>query len=137
MIFIGERIGPLASAWQMPQGGIDGGENPAAAAWRELYEEVGTRCASLRTESAWWYAYDLPQGLRPPRWDPRFGGQTQRWFLFDFEGADDDIRLDLHEPEFVRWRWASPDEVLALIVDFKRPVYQAVLAEFAPLLAVA
>lgn len=118
------------AAWQMPQGGIDPGERPADAAWRELEEEVGTRRASLRAESGWWYAYDLPGDLLPAHWDRRFAGQTQRWFLFDFEGVDQDFRLDHHQPEFTRWRWASPGEILGLIVDFKRPVYEAVFAEF-------
>lgn len=129
-LFIGERIGPIASAWQMPQGGIDPGESPEEAAWRELGEEVGTNRAELRTASAGWHAYDLPREVMPARWGGRFRGQTQRWFLFDFLGEDDDIRLDRHHQEFSRWRWATAEEAMGLIVDFKRPVYRAVLAEF-------
>ena len=131
-VFIGERIGPLAAAWQMPQGGIDPGETPRAAAARELYEETGAVDAPLLAESRWWYAYDLPAALAPPGWHRRWRGQTQRWFAFDGAGAD--IRLDRHRPEFRRWRWADADEVLDLIVDFKRPVYARVLDEFRPLL---
>ena len=134
LVFIGERRGPLLNAWQMPQGGIDPGETPRAAAWRELKEEVGTDRADLLAESRQWLSYDLPPELRPAHWDPRHGGQSQRWFAFRFTGDDADLVLDAHEPEFARWRWAPPDEVLNLIVDFKRPVYEAVLAEFAPLL---
>ena len=134
LVFIGERRGPLLNAWQMPQGGIDHGETPRAAAWRELKEEVGTDRADLLAESRQWLAYDLPPALRPARGNPRHRGQSQRWFAFRFTGTDADIVLDAHEPEFARWRWAHPDEVLDLIVDFKRPVYKAVLAEFAPLL---
>jgi putative (di)nucleoside polyphosphate hydrolase len=133
-MFIGERRGPLLDAWQMPQGGIDPGETPLVAAWRELKEEVGTELAELLAESRYWYAYDLPPELLPSHWDPSYRGQSQRWFAFRFLGSDADIDLATHHPEFERWRWASADEVLRLIVPFKRPVYQAVLAEFADLL---
>jgi putative (di)nucleoside polyphosphate hydrolase len=134
LVFIGERRGPLLDAWQMPQGGIDRGETPRAAAWRELREEVGTDRARLVAESRQWLSYDLPPQLRPARWQERYRGQSQRWFAFRFTGEDADIDLTAHEPEFDRWRWASAPEVLDLVVAFKRPVYQAVLTEFAPLL---
>jgi putative (di)nucleoside polyphosphate hydrolase len=130
LLFIGERRGPLLNAWQMPQGGIDRGEDPRAAARRELLEEVGTDRAELVAESCCWYAYDLPPELRPARWDSRYRGQTQKWFGFRFTGVDEDIDIAAHEPEFRRWRWAPPDEVLKLVVDFKRPIYRAVLEEF-------
>lgn len=133
-IFIGERHGPLRHAWQMPQGGIDPGETPAAAAWRELREEVGTDQAELLAESRCWYAYDLPADLARQSWRGQFRGQTQRWFAFAFRGEDGDIDLAGHETEFARWRWAAPEEVLRLVWAPKRPVYEAVLAEFAPLL---
>jgi putative (di)nucleoside polyphosphate hydrolase len=134
LVFIGERRGPLLNAWQMPQGGIDLGETPRAAAWRELKEEVGTDHAQLLAESRHWHSYDLPPELRPARWDARHRGQSQRWFAFRFTGEDAEIDLEAHEPEFARWRWARPAEVLNLVVAFKRPVYEAVLTEFAPLL---
>jgi putative (di)nucleoside polyphosphate hydrolase len=134
LLFIGERRGLLLNAWQMPQGGIDPGEDPRAAARRELREEVGTDRADLIAESARWYAYDLPPELRPARWAGRYRGQTQKWFGFRFTGSDQDIDIAAHEPEFERWRWADPDEVLRLAVSFKRPVYQAVLKEFGHLL---
>jgi putative (di)nucleoside polyphosphate hydrolase len=134
LLFIGERRGPRLNAWQMPQGGIDRGEDPRAAAWRELLEEVGTDRAKLVAESGCWYAYDLPPELRPARWDSRYRGQTQKWFGFRFTGVDEDIDIAAHEPEFLRWRWAPPDEVIGLVVDFKRPIYQAVLEEFDHLL---
>jgi putative (di)nucleoside polyphosphate hydrolase len=133
-LFLGERLGPLQDAWQMPQGGIDPGESPLEAARRELMEEVGTDRVELLAESRHWYAYDLPQELWPAHWDRRYRGQSQRWFAFRFTGRDADIDLHAHHAEFARWRWATADEALRLIVPFKRPVYQAVLAEFAGLL---
>ena len=129
--------GPLPDAWQMPQGGIDRGETPLAGGVARAEEEVGTDRAELLAESRHWYAYDLPPELRPAHWDGRYRGQSQRWFAFRFTGDDADIDLEAHEPEFARWRWASPDEVLGLVVAFKRPVYEAVLAEFADLLALS
>jgi len=134
-LFIGEREGPAGNLWQMPQGGIDRGEAPRDAAWRELREEVGTDLAELMAESSSWYAYDLPPAMLPPRWGGSYQGQSQKWFAFRFTGTDQDIDLTAHtDPEFSRWRWADPAEVLALIVAFKRPVYEAVLAEFGHLL---
>ena len=133
-LLIGERLGPLRDAWQMPQGGIDPGETPREAACRELLEEIGTDRVELLAESRNWYAYDLPPQLIPDHWAGRYRGQSQKWFAFRFTGTDADIDLHAHHAEFARWRWATRDEVLRLIVPFKLPVYRAVLAEFADLL---
>jgi putative (di)nucleoside polyphosphate hydrolase len=130
LVFIGERVDAAVAGWQMPQGGIDPGEPPRAAALRELAEEVGTGRAELLAESRCWYAYDLPPDYLPVFHGGRYRGQTQRWFALRFAGSDADIDIQTEKPEFSRWRWAGPDEVVRLIVPFKRAVYQAVFEEF-------
>ena len=123
--------------WQMPQGGIDADEDPALAAKRELAEETGTDKAEIIAESSGWHYYDLPLNLVGTALQGRFRGQKQKWFAMRFLGADSDFNIHAppggHSPEFDQWRWASADEVLGQIVAFKRPVYEAVLAEFLPL----
>ncbi|HEV2263450.1 MAG TPA: RNA pyrophosphohydrolase [Stellaceae bacterium] len=133
-VFIGRRVG-TDDGWQMPQGGIDGAETPHAAAYRELKEEVGTDKATILAESAHWLSYDFPAALRPSIWGGSYAGQTQKWFLMRFAGTDGDIRLDAHMPEFDAWKWIAPDALPAIAVDFKQPLYRALLEEFATLLA--
>jgi len=130
-VFIGRRIG-TDTGWQMPQGGIEPGEPPLHAAKRELKEEIGTDNAELVAESGHWLAYDFPPELRPTIWGGRFKGQTQKWFLMRFTGAERDIRLDAHMPEFDAWKWVAPRELPALAIDFKRALYRDLLAEFGP-----
>jgi putative (di)nucleoside polyphosphate hydrolase len=137
MVFVGRRIGMPAgiASWQMPQGGIDPGETPRQAALRELEEEVGTAKAEILAETAGWYHYDLPPELTGGMWGGRFRGQRQKWFAMRFTGTDADINLATTHPEFDAWEWVAPERLPELIVEFKRAVYVAVLAEFAPVIA--
>jgi len=134
-VFVAKRIDMPSEAWQMPQGGIDKGETPVAAAWREMREEIGTDLATLRAESRDWLRYDLPADLVPRLWGGRFRGQEQKWFAFDFTGRDSDIDIAQHRhPEFSDWRWVEMAELPSLIVPFKRQLYTDLVAEFEPLL---
>jgi putative (di)nucleoside polyphosphate hydrolase len=141
-IWIGRRCKTILEDpenWQMPQGGIDPEEDPAIAAKRELAEETGTDKAEIIAETALWHHYDLPPDLVGTALQGRYRGQKQKWFAMRFLGEDSDFNIHApaggHEPEFDEWRWASTDEVLGFIVSFKRPVYEAVLAEFSALMS--
>ena len=135
-IFAGQRLDSQMDAWQMPQGGIDPGETPREAALRELGEETGIEPGAVQIlrESTEWYPYDLPRHLIPKLWGGRFRGQTQRWFALRFDGDDRAIDIRRYEPEFSRWTWMPPGDLIDRIVPFKRDTYSAVLAEFRDLL---
>lgn len=123
--------------WQMPQGGIDEGEAPQDTARRELFEETGVRSATIIARAKDWLLYDLPQELIGVAWEGRYRGQKQMWFAARFEGPDSEINLsprEGHEPEFDAWQWVRVEELPALIVPFKRAVYERVVEEFAPLI---
>lgn len=134
LVFVGQRIDSSADAWQMPQGGIDAGEEPSTAALRELGEETGidpsrvSVIAQSRTE----HLYDLPPHLLGKMWKGRFRGQRQWWFLMRFKGDDSDINIATAHPEFRAWQWVAPDRLVDLIVPFKRQLYANVVAEFSP-----
>jgi putative (di)nucleoside polyphosphate hydrolase len=134
LVFVGRRIDQTAEAWQMPQGGIDPGEDPRATAMRELAEEVGTDKAEIIAESRDWLLYDLPPELADSVWKGRYRGQKQKWFAMRFLGQDSDIDLATAHPEFEAWRWLPADRLSDLIVPFKRALYQQVVAEFRHLL---
>jgi len=129
-IFTAERI-DMPGAWQMPQGGIDKGESIKEAALRELEEEISVpaKAVTVLKQTADWIPYNLPDHLIGRVWGGRYKGQKQHWTLMRLEGGEGLINLDTEHPEFSRWKWSSPNELVAEIVPFKRNVYQAVLNE--------
>ena len=132
LAFVAQRIDTDLPAWQMPQGGIDKGEAPREAALRELEEEIGTRAVDIVGETRGWISYELPSEMRGGVWKGRYVGQTQKWFAARFLGEDRDIDLNTDHPEFNDWRWVAIDALPGLIVPFKRPAYEAVVAELEP-----
>ncbi len=133
-VFVGRRIDTTTEAWQMPQGGIDEGEDPEHSAFRELEEEIGTNNAEIIARTNGWLFYDLPDELVGKVWGGKFRGQKQIWFLMRFLGKDSDINLEIHHPEFNAWRWVDIANVPDLIVPFKRDLYRAIVKEFQPFL---
>ena len=143
-VFVGRRIdqvnsevGQEGNFWQMPQGGIDKGEELHDAAYRELFEEtgVGRGHAEVVAQTTEELLYDLPDHLIGKMWKGKYRGQRQHWLLMRFTGQDADINLAAHDPaEFCDWRWAEPETLPELIVPFKKAVYEAVLAEFRALI---
>jgi putative (di)nucleoside polyphosphate hydrolase len=130
-VFVAKRLDSTAEAWQMPQGGIDEGEDPRTACLRELKEEIGTDCATILAESADWYRYDLPDELVPIIWKGQYRGQQQKWFALRLEGADSLINLAADDhPEFSEWQWVAMEALPDLIVPFKRKLYAELIAEF-------
>jgi putative (di)nucleoside polyphosphate hydrolase len=140
LVFIGQRKLkrdglPGDYLWQMPQGGIDAGETPYKAALRELAEETNVRSVSMIAEAPEWYTYDLPLDDTKKAWRGRYQGQRQKWFALRFEGADSEINVTApaggFRPEFETWRWERMENLSALIIPFKRPVYENVVRAFA------
>lgn len=134
-VFVGQRLDSSADAWQMPQGGIDPGEDAEQAAIRELGEETGVHggLIDIIARSKIEHFYDLPDHLVGKMWGGRYRGQRQHWFLMRFMGVDDDIDIQTSHQEFRTWRWAELDELERLIVPFKRALYRAIVDEFRPL----
>jgi putative (di)nucleoside polyphosphate hydrolase len=125
----------LRLAWQMPQGGIDPGEDPYQAAIRELYEETSISSIALLGEAPGWLTYDLPPELLGKVWKGRYRGQSQKWFAFRFTGEESEINIDAppggHKPEFAEWRWMPLQEMPGAIVSFKRAIYSELARVFA------
>ncbi|MEK6637561.1 MAG: RNA pyrophosphohydrolase [Pseudomonadota bacterium] len=134
LVFVGQRFDSQLDAWQMPQGGIDEGEEAETAAFRELQEETGIapNLAKLVARSAGEHFYDLPPHMLGKIWKGRYRGQRQIWFLMRFLGTDSDIDIATEHEEFRAWRWAAPEQLTNLIVPFKRELYANVIAEFSP-----
>jgi putative (di)nucleoside polyphosphate hydrolase len=132
-VFAGARIDNTDDAWQMPQGGIDKGEEPWATALRELEEETGIapHLVERLADCPERLRYDLPVELRGKLWGGKWIGQDQDWFLARFLGSDDDIDIATDHPEFREWRWVEPERLPELIVPFKRDLYRRLIAEFA------
>jgi len=133
-VFVAQRMDRDTDAWQMPQGGVDKGENTRDAALRELEEEtsVTPNLVSIEAESQGLIRYDIPHDLVPNIWKGRYRGQEQKWYLMRFHGLDSQVDLETKYPEFSSWKWIEPDALVDSIVPFKRAVYAQVLAEFGP-----
>ena len=133
-VFVGQRIDfQHLGAWQMPQGGIDPGEDTREAALRELHEETGisAQLVDVIAQTREPLRYDLPEELIGKLWGGKYRGQEQHWFLGRFNGSDEDVDLEAHDPpEFAKWQWVEPQQLPDLIVPFKRDVYRAVVREF-------
>ncbi len=136
-VFAAQRLdNPGVDAWQMPQGGIDGGESPREAALRELCEETGIAAekVTILAQSQSEHFYDLPDELIGKIWKGKWRGQRQWWFLMRFLGKDADINIDTQHPEFSIWKWVEPETLPDMIVPFKKTLYRAILNEFRDLI---
>lgn len=135
-IFVGKRIDNKSNAWQMPQGGIDAGEDEDFAIIRELFEETGIANSKIKilAKSGGHFYYNLPYKLQKKFWGGKYLGQKQRWYLAKFLGDESDVNIKTEIPEFSDWKWISSEEILTAIVKFKRDLYADVLKEFSQFL---
>jgi putative (di)nucleoside polyphosphate hydrolase len=132
-VWVGQRLDSSLEAWQMPQGGLDPGEDPREGALRELEEETGISrdLVEIVAQAPEELFYDLPEDLIGVVWKQKWRGQRQTWFLARFLGRDEDVNLQTADPEFRAWRWAEVDDLPKLIVPFKKKLYEDVIAAFA------
>ncbi|MGK2911761.1 MAG: RNA pyrophosphohydrolase [Sphingobium sp.] len=135
-VFVGQRLDNKVEAWQMPQGGIDPGEDAREAAFRELGEETGIEpdLVNIIAQSKEEYFYDLPEDLVGKIWNGKYRGQRQIWYLARFGGTDDNVNIQTKHPEFRDWKWAEPATLPDLIVPFKKKLYRDLLKEFGHLI---
>ena len=129
LVFVGQRLDSKLEAWQMPQGGIDDGEDPRDTALRELGEETGipAHLVEITGETPDWHYYDLPDDMVGTIWKGRYAGQRQKWFSMRFLGTDADVAIDQPHPEFKAWRWAEVHTLVGMAVPFKRDLYAEVI----------
>ncbi|MDF3414692.1 RNA pyrophosphohydrolase [Sulfitobacter sp. M57] len=132
LVFVGQRKDNHSEAWQMPQGGVEKGEDAGEAALRELEEETGVSrdLVTVVAQTADWLPYDLPHDLVPKLWKGKYRGQEQKWFLMRFQGTDSQVNIVTEHQEFSAWKWLPVDQLLDSIVPFKRGVYEVLLNEF-------
>ena len=122
-IFVGKRKDNPTNKWQMPQGGVDRGENYLTAMKRELYEETSIKSVKILKEIDGFFEYELPKNLVGIIWKGKFRGQKQKWFITKFIGDQKEINLKTKNPEFIEWKWIEPDQLPEVIVDFKKKMY--------------
>ena len=133
-VFCGQRLDNKAEAWQLPQGGIDEGETPIEAGFRELKEETSIVNVEFVSEYPEWLNYDIPLPLANALWKGKFRGQTQRWLLFSFTGIDNEININTSHPEFKNWEWINPSQLPLKAISFKQEIYSMINKAFIPII---
>ena len=134
LVFSGKRIDNPNNAWQLPQGGINEGESPIQAAFRELEEETSIRSVSYVAEYPEWLNYEIPLYLANNLWNGQYRGQTQKWILLYFNGLDNEINIDTLNPEFKNWLWMEPTELSSKAIYFKKEIYKKINQIFLPII---
>ena len=134
-IFVAKRIDNPIDKWQMPQGGVEPSEELVDAMKRELVEETSVESIKILKEINYWLEYELPQNLLGKIWKGRFRGQNQKWFIVKFTGSEKEINLSTKYPEFMEWKWIKVDELINVVVDFKKDVYKKLIIEIKKIIA--